>query len=82
MLQNNLDSFVASFIIPLVKLGTGKKQSVLVIRVRLKPKYFQIASPLVCQPLGNAVQVQFEGSYRIVSIVVLPSRLLLTVERY
>ena len=32
----------------------------------------------MCQPLGHAVQVQFEGSYRIVSIVVLPSKLLLT----
>lgn len=29
---------VLFFIVPLVKLGTGKKQSVLVIRVRLKPK--------------------------------------------
>ena len=36
----------------------------------------------MCKPLGNAVQVQFKGSYRIVSIVVLPRRLLLTVERY
>lgn len=34
----------------------------------------------MCQPLGNAVQVQFEGSYRIVSIMVLPSKLMLTSE--